>query len=52
MTTDLAKFISTINWISHKLESDLRYFNLNYEQRLIETQKELEKALNDFISKQ
>ena len=52
MTTDLTKFINEINWISHKLEADIRYFNLDYKQRLIETQKQLEKALNDFTSKQ
>lgn len=52
MTNDIAKFISTINWISHKLGEDLRYLEIDHKQRLIEIQKQLDQALNDFTKKQ
>jgi hypothetical protein len=52
MTNDIAKLISTVNWISHKLGEDIRYLEIDYKQRLIETQKQLEQALNDFTNKQ
>jgi hypothetical protein len=50
MDRNTAKFISTINWIAHVLGEDLRYTEIDYKQRLIETQKQLEKTLEDFTN--
>ena len=51
MTNDQAKFISTVNWISHKLGEDLRYLEIDHKQRLIEIQKQLEQALKELSNK-
>jgi len=49
MTPAQAKFISSINWIEHKLSQDLKYGDIqDFKQRLIETQKQLEQTLQDF----
>ena len=50
MDTNVAKFVQAINWISHVLSEDIRYKELDYKQRLTETQKQLEKALEDFTN--
>jgi len=48
MTTAQAKFISAVNWVEHKLSQDLMYGDIqDFKQRLIDTQKQLEKALQD-----
>jgi hypothetical protein len=52
MDKHTAKFISTVNWISHKLGEDLRYLEIDHKQRLIEIQKQLEQALQDLSNKQ
>jgi len=51
MTNDQAKFISTVNWITHKLGEDLRYLEIDHKQRLIEIQKQLEQALKELLNK-
>ena len=52
MTNVEAKFISSVNWIEHQLSQDLKYGEIqDFKQRLIDTQKQLEKALQDFSDK-
>lgn len=48
MTKGEIDFVKTVNWIQHNLKIDLDEGEIeNIWQRLIETQKELAKALKD-----
>ena len=51
MTLEQAKFISSVNWVEHKLSEDLKYDRIDdCRQRLIEIQEQLKQALEDFTN--
>lgn len=53
MTLKEAKFVSTVNWVTHKLGEDLKYDEIkDFKQRLIDIQKQLDKALEEYITKE
>lgn len=51
MTVKEAKFVSTVNWITHKLNEDLIYGEIkDFKQRLIDTQKQLAQTLKEYTN--
>lgn len=53
MTLKEAKFVSTVNWVAHKLGEDLKYGEIkDLKQRLIDIQNQLDKALEEYTTKE